>query len=353
MIPFLFNENLFSFFIADHLLVGQLCANPKSDRSLLSCLKVIMFNERDRRCAAVEIMLSTDPTYDNMTIASTVKMQIRTVLRLRAQLNASDDLLKGSRTEAQGWGHRQEDPDQDVHQKGPGHHWWNLGVSRTTVNACVKEVLKCSSYRRQTNQILTEKTKNLRLIKSVRLLNKLKHLKKSSMLWFFSGEKNFCQDQVHTSQNHRWIATNNRDVPRVMKSRFPATVMVFGVVSVEGHIMPPYIIEVGLKVNTKMYLYVLKGVVIPWCNQVAGGRPWVWQQDLGRPTGPKRPRLGFRRSATTLYPSFTGPPPAPTWTRWTTSFDHMSRTSQTWPPTTPKPAWSPPSTEYSPISRRR
>ena len=46
-----------------------------------------------------------------------------------------------------------------------------------------------------------------------------------------------------------WIATNNRDVPRVMKT-FPATVMVFGVVSSEGHIMPPYIFEVGLKVNT-------------------------------------------------------------------------------------------------------
>ena len=28
-----------------------------------------------------------------------------------------------------------------------------------------------------------------------------------------------------------------------------------------------------------------------------------------RPTNPKRPRLGFRRSATTLYPSLTGPPP--------------------------------------------
>ena len=40
MIPFPFNENRFSFFIADHLLVGQLCSNPKSDRSLLSCLKV-------------------------------------------------------------------------------------------------------------------------------------------------------------------------------------------------------------------------------------------------------------------------------------------------------------------------
>ena len=43
MIPFPFNENQFSFFVvADHLLVGQLCTNPKGDRSLLSCLKVTL-----------------------------------------------------------------------------------------------------------------------------------------------------------------------------------------------------------------------------------------------------------------------------------------------------------------------
>ena len=121
-----------------------------------------MFNERDRRCAAVQLMPSTDPSYDNRTIASTLKIQI-------------------------------------------------------------------------------------------------------------------------------WIAMNNRDVSRVMKTKFPATVMVFGVVSSEGHIVPPHIFEVGLKVNTKVYLDVLKSVVIPWC----------------RPTSLKRPRLGFRRSATTLYPSLT------------------------------------------------
>ena len=40
MIAFPFNENRFSFFVADHLLVGQLCTNPKNDRSLLLCLKV-------------------------------------------------------------------------------------------------------------------------------------------------------------------------------------------------------------------------------------------------------------------------------------------------------------------------
>ena len=72
-----------------------------------------------------------------------------------------------------------------------------------------------------------------------------------------------------------WIATNNRDVPRVMKTEFPAMVMVFGVVSSEGHIMPPHIFEVSLKV----YLDVLKNEVISWCNQVAGGRPRVWLQD--------------------------------------------------------------------------
>ena len=53
-----------------------------------------MFNERDRRFGAVQLMLSTDPSYDNRTIASTLKIQIRTVQPLRAQLNASDDPLE-------------------------------------------------------------------------------------------------------------------------------------------------------------------------------------------------------------------------------------------------------------------
>ena len=140
-----------------------------------------MFNERDRRCAAVQHMLSTDPSYDNKTIASTLKMQIRTVQRLRAQLNASDDPLevveRKPKTEDTARKTRtkefienvraiiDETPQRPIRQIAR-----DLGVSHKTVNACVKEDLKCRSYRRQTSQILTEKTKNLRLIKSVRLL---------------------------------------------------------------------------------------------------------------------------------------------------------------------------------------
>ena len=47
------------------------------------------------------------------------------------------------------------------------------------------------------------------------------------------------------------------------------------------------------------------------------------------------------------------PPLPPTWTRWTTLFGYMLRTSPTWPPTTPKLAWSLPSTKYSLSSHRR
>ena len=120
-------------------------------------------------------MLSTDPSYDNRTIANNLKMQIRTVQRLRVQLNASDDPLevverkdttRKTRTKElieKVQAITNESPQRPIRQIAR-----DLGFSHTTVNACVKEDLKCWSYRPQTNQILTEKTKNLNLIKSIR-----------------------------------------------------------------------------------------------------------------------------------------------------------------------------------------
>ena len=65
MIPFPFNENQFSFFVADHLLVGQLCTNPKSDRSLLSCLKVTQCSTSEIR--DVPLYNSCSPPIQVMT----------------------------------------------------------------------------------------------------------------------------------------------------------------------------------------------------------------------------------------------------------------------------------------------
>ena len=116
-------------------------------------------------------MLSTDPSYDNRTL----KMQIRMVQCLRAQLNASDDPLEvverkdtARKTRTKEFIKKvqaiiDETPQWPIHQIAR-----DLSISHTTMNACVKENLKCRSYRCQTSQILTEKTKNLRQIKSVR-----------------------------------------------------------------------------------------------------------------------------------------------------------------------------------------
>ena len=120
-------------------------------------------------------MLSTDPSYDNRTIASTLKMQIRTVQCLRAQLNTSDDPLKvverkdtARKTRTKEFIEKVQAIIDETPQRPIQQIARDLGISRTTVNACVKEDLKCRSYRHQTNQTLTEKTKSLRLIKSVR-----------------------------------------------------------------------------------------------------------------------------------------------------------------------------------------
>ena len=116
----------------------------------------------------------------------------------------------------------------------------------------------------------------------------------------------------------------------------------------EGHIMPPHIFEVGLKVK-----YCAEECGDP---RVQSGGRW---QTLGVAA-----RLGAGQQVQEdpglasegvlrLSILLSLPPPHSTWTCWTTSFGHTSRTSPTWPSTTPKPVWSPPSAEYSSSSRRR
>ena len=108
-----------------------------------------------------------------------------------------------------------------------------------------------------------------------------------------------------------WIATNNKNVPRVMKTKFPATVMVFGVVSSESYILPPHIFSVGLKVNTKVYLDVLKSVVIPWHNQVASCRHWVWQQDSALAPKSKETQAWLQKECYDFVPFSHWPPSSP------------------------------------------
>ena len=223
MIPFPFNENRFSFFVADHLLVGQLCTNPKSGRSLLSCLKVT-------QCSTSEI--GDAPLYNWCSLP----IQVITTGPLPAPSKCKSGLPQITGT-------------------CPG--WWK------------------QSFR----------------------------LRLWSLVWFQVRAKS-----CHlTSSKSSW------------KSMPKCTWICWRVWGSSRAIRWP--------------------VADPGCGS----------RTRRRPTSPKRPRLGFRRRTTTLYPFLTGPlllqsEPAGL-------LGHTSRTSPTWPPTTPKPAWSPPSAEYSPSYR--
>ena len=55
---------------------------------------------------------------------------------------------------------------------------------------------------------------------------------------FFSDEKIFSKDQMFNRQIDRWIDLRLQYVPRVMQTKFPATVMLFRAFSTEGDVMP-------------------------------------------------------------------------------------------------------------------
>ena len=185
-----------------------------------------MFNERDRRCFIVQLMLSTDLCYGNMTIASTLKMQIQTVQRLRAQHYASDNPL-----DSYGYG-----------------------------------------------------------------------------LWC-----GFKWGPHHaTSHLRRRLESQHQSVPGCAEE------------------CGDPLVQSGGRWQT---LGVAAGL---------GAGPQV-QRDPGLASE------GVLRLCILLSLATS----SPTWTRWTILFGHRSRTSPTWPPTTPKLAWSLPSAEYSPSSHRR
>ena len=104
----------------------------------------------------------------------------------------------------------------------------------------LNEDLRYYSYKCHRGLMLTEKAHENRLTKGKKLLSKVKHPAEPQTIWFFSDQINFCQDQKHNMQNNRWLAYSPKDTPHVMQTKFSQTVMVFGCVSCEGDVMPPY-----------------------------------------------------------------------------------------------------------------
>ena len=112
--------------------------------------------------------------------------------------------------------------------------------------------------------LLTEATKERCRGNAQALVSDLKN-HSAGMLRFFSNEKNFIQGLKMNRQIDRWLSEDPSDVPTVMHGKFHASVMVLGVVSSEGHVMPPYFFPKGLRISADDYTNVLSTVVKPIC----------------------------------------------------------------------------------------
>ena len=186
-----------------------------------------------------------------------------------------------------------------------------LEVSEWLIRKVVKEDIRYKSYSLRRGQFMSATTKKTRYEKAAALLNRLKHPPVPDILIFFSDEKNFTQDQKVNSRNNRWLCGDRNDVPIVMKTKFPATVMVLGVVSNKGDVMPPHVFEAGLKVNTEVYLDVMNNVVKPWRDEVACGRPYIWQKDGAPAYNSKRTQDWCRENLPFFWEKEIWPPSSP------------------------------------------
>ncbi|CAE1306633.1 unnamed protein product [Acanthosepion pharaonis] len=96
--------------------------------------------------------------------------------------------------------------------------------------------------------LIMNASKESRKVRAAALVNKLKY-GSAGMLRFFSDTK------------------------------IPSSIMVLGIISSEGDIMPLFFFQKGLRVTAEIYQEVLRSVVKPWMDEIATGRPNIFQHD--------------------------------------------------------------------------
>ena len=79
------------------------------------------------------------------------------------------------------------------------------------------------------------------------------------MLWFFSDQKNFSQDQMLNSQNNCWSTLSPQDVLILTKNQHQVHIKVFDVITSDGDIMPPFLFLHNIKLNMEAYIMPPEG----------------------------------------------------------------------------------------------
>ncbi len=90
----------------------------------------------------------------------------------------------------------------------------------------------------------------------------------------FSDEKVFDIDSVSNSHLDRYLSSEKvEDVPDHVKFKYqtkhPASIIVFGLISSDVKKMPPYFFPVCTKIDSEVYIDMLKKIVRPGCKLCA------------------------------------------------------------------------------------
>ena len=142
-------------------------------------------------------------------------------------------------------------------------------VSRGTIRNVLDD-LGMSSKAIATRHLITEYAKVKRLERCRTLLRTIKHT--SRPIFLFTDEKIFTVDSYHNQRNDRFISVGTfSEAPAAIKFHFrtkhPASVMVFGLISSDGKKMPLVFIEQGAKINANVHIDILRQHVKPWIER--------------------------------------------------------------------------------------
>ena len=152
----------------------------------------ISFTEVKVRCAMVMALVYNNGEVDNRTITNTLRVNMRTIQHTHKKLEESKDPCEVITRAPKSLDDCQKSRDADFVKrveamivinpsKSMRYMGAELGVDKRTIQQCVDEDLHYKSYRMQIGQLLTQATKDRKLLNSTKLLNKLKHLKESNM----------------------------------------------------------------------------------------------------------------------------------------------------------------------------
>ena len=250
----------------------------------------------------------------NAEVAQITGVSIRTVQRVRRKLEAGYDVKDPSRPSKTKKltpafldnlnSQFEADPYQSIRQVAR-----SLKVDEKTIRNGLK-ILGKKSKRRPHRQLLTPKMKQSRVTKGSKLVSSIKKLPRGTVR-IFSDKKLFTVDMAYNPRTCRMVVSREVEATPVMRHKHPASVMMLGVVGSDGKKMPPYFFKSGLKINTEVYLNVMRRVVKPWIEATYPDGNYIWQQDSAPAHGSNKTQKWLADNLASYWPKELWPPNSP------------------------------------------